>query len=337
MNRVKPVYHILFWIFIFFFALELLAYDYDMPTAILLSLFELTIHAIIFYFNLHILIPKVLIPKGKAFYIATLLIFHITLFIPYFYSGLGYLLIDENELRIFYAFTINYILFILISYLYWYFNLYQQEKQYGLKLENEKLQAELQFLKSQVSPHFLFNSLNNIYSLSVVKHDNAPIMIEKLSDIMRYVIYEGRNQEVLLEREVELINNYIDLQLLKKLKAENNLAISVRGLNSSQKITPLILINILENCFKHGDIAYNKNGFLKVKIHIENNTLNFSAINSYQKSNKKAGIGLANIKEQLKHYYPERHFLEITDEDGIFKVDLEIELNSDMDLEMNKN
>ena len=332
MKKVKPIYHLFFWIFVFFYALELLAYDYEIETAVFLSLCEITIHMAVFYFNLHILISKVLVPKGKIFYILSLFLFHIILFIIYLFSGLGYYLVDENGLRIFYAFSINYILFILVSFLYWYFNLYQQEKQYGLRLENEKLQAELQFLKSQVSPHFLFNSLNNIYSLSVTKHDNAPIMIEKLSDIMRYVIYEGKNKEVFLKREVELINNYIDLQLLKKLKAENNLAISVQGLNSSQKINPLILINIVENCFKHGDIAYNKDGFLKVKINIENNILNFSTINSYKKSGKKEGIGLINIKEQLKHYYPENHSLEIINSNGVFEVNLKVELKSETGL-----
>ncbi len=326
MKKVKSIYHILFWIIVFFFAFDLLEYEYDLLPAIGLSFVEVAIHAIIFYFNLHVLISKVLVPKGNRLYIIGLFVFLIVIFIPYFFSGLGYYLIEENELRIVLAFTLNYTLYILISFLFWYLTLYQREKQYGLTLQNEKLQAELLFLKSQVSPHFLFNSLNNIYSLSVVKHDNAPVMIEKLSDILRYVIYEGNNQEVLLEREVELINNYIDLQLLKKLKAEKNITISVNGLNSSQKITPLILINILENCFKHGDIAYNKDGFLKVEIQIENNLLKFSTTNSFKESNKKVGIGLTNIKQQLQHYYHNVHVLNIENADGIFKVDLQIEL-----------
>ncbi len=326
MKKIRPIYHFIFWIFVFFFAFDLLEYGYDLLTAIGLSFVEVAIHAFIFYVNLHVLIPKILVTKGNKFYIIGLLIFLIVIFVPYFFSELGYYLIDEDELRIIFAFILNYILYILISFLYWYLTLYQKEKQHGLTLQNEKLQAELLFLKSQVSPHFLFNSLNNIYSLSVIKHDNAPVMIEKLSDILRYVIYEGNKQEVLLEREVELINNYTELQLLKKLKAEKNITISVKGLNSSQKITPLILINILENCFKHSDIAYNKDGFLKVKIHIENNLLRFSTSNSYKESNKKNGIGLENIKQQLMHYYPKKHLLNIEKSNGIFKVELEIEL-----------
>lgn len=328
MQKIKTVYHILFWIFVFFFSFDLLESEYGLWAAIGLSLIESGVHALIFYINLYILIPMILVPKGRKSYIAGLFIFLIVLFLPYFYSELGYYLIAENELRILFSFTLNYILFILISFLYWYLTLFLQEKQNRLTLQNEKLQAELLFLKSQVSPHFLFNSLNNIYSLSVTKHDHAPIMIEKLSDILRYIIYEGNKQEVLLEREVELINNYTDLQLLKKLKAEENISISINGLNSSQKISPLILINILENCFKHSDVAYNKDGFLRVKIEAANNLLKFSTVNSFKESNKKSGIGLENIRQQLQHYYPHEHQLDIVNSAGVFKVDLQIQLTS---------
>ncbi len=328
MQKIKPIYHILFWIFVFFLAFDLLEYGYDLLPAIGLSFVEVAIHVFIFYVNLHVLIPRILVPKGSKLYIIGLFVFLVAILVPYFFSGLGYYLIGENEIRIILSFLLNYILYILISLLYWYLTLYQHEKHYRLALQNEKLQAELLLLKSQVSPHFLFNSLNNIYSLSIIKHDNAPVMIEKLSDILRYVIYEGKKQEVLLEREVELLSNYIDLQLLKKLKADKNITISVSGIQSSQKIAPLILINIVENCFKHSDIAYNKDGFLKVKIHIENNLLKFTTTNSFIKSNKKTGIGLENIKQQLHHYYPKMHQLHIFNSNGIFKTELQIELNS---------
>ncbi len=326
MQKVKTGYHILFWIFVFFFAFDLLGYAYDLLSAIGLSFVEVAIHAMIFYFNLYVLVPRILVSKGSKMYIISLFVFLLVIFIPYFYSGLGYYLMVEDEWGIIIGFVLNFILFTLISFLYWYLTLYLHEKQYRLALQNEKLQAELLFLKSQVSPHFLFNSLNNIYSLSVIKHDNAPVMIEKLSDILRYVIYEGKKQEVSLEREVELITNYIDLQLLKKLKAEKNVTILVNGVNSSQKIAPLILINIVENCFKHSDLVYNKDGFLKVRIHVENNVLKFSTSNSFKQSSKKPGIGLENIKQQLEHCYQKRHRLDIFDLNGVFKVELQIEL-----------
>lgn len=327
MRKIKPVYHILFWIFVFFLSFDLLESAYELPMAIGLSFIEVGIHVFIFYTNLYVLIPMVLEPKGTKWYIFALLSFHVLIFLPYFFSELGYYLIEAGLLRIIFSYSLNYVLFVLMSFLYWYLTLYQKEKQNRLSLQNEKLKAELLFLKSQVSPHFLFNSLNNIYSLSVNKHDNAPVMIEKLSDILRYIIYEGNKQDVMLEREMELISNFIDLQLLKKLKAEKNISISIEGLHSSQRIAPLILINIIENCFKHSDLAYNEDGFLVVKVSIENNHLNFSTANSFKESIKKSGIGLENIKLQLQHYYPNKHQVDISNSDSVFKVEWKIDLS----------
>ena len=225
------------------------------------------------------------------------------------------------------AYLLNYLLFNLISFLYWYFALYKQEKRKSLLLQNEKLKAELLFLKSEVSPHFLFNSLNNIYSLSITKHDNAPLMIAKLSDILRYIIYEGKNKVIPLKREVELLKNYIDLQLLKKPKAEKNIHFAFNGVQSYHKMAPLILINIVENCFKHSNIAYVEIAFLEIALKVKDDKLHFYAANSFIANSKKSGVGLDNIKLQLKHHYPDKHIFEIYNNGGIFKVKLQLNLN----------
>lgn len=326
MLKVKPIYHILFWVFIFFFVLDYLETEYEIAEAISYTLIECTIYAFIFYINLHILIPKLLEKKGKSVYGIGLLALLIFISIPFYYSELGYYLISESDLRNFFSFSLNYILFIVISYLYWYFTLFQQEHKQRLSLQNEKLQAELLMLKSQVSPHFLFNSLNNIYSLSLAKHDNAPLMIEKLSDILRYIIYEGKNEFVPLEREVVLLNNYVDLQLMKKLKAAKNISITTKGVLASHKLAPLILINSIENCFKHSDVVYNINGHLSIDVSVNENVLKFKTINSHQTKENKNGIGLGNIKQQLQHYYPKNHQLNIENNNGIFKLILTINL-----------
>ncbi len=325
MHKISPLYQLLFWVFVFFFVYDVVVYEYELLPAIIFSFIEVLVYAIIFYLNLFVLIPKILKKNGVGYYWIGLLLFLIILISICLLFEFQYHFAD-NSLRFIFSASLNYTLFIVISFLYWYFTLYQQEKNNRLSLQNEKLQAELMLLKSQVSPHFLFNSLNNIYSLSVIKHDNAPIMIEKLSDILRYIIYEGKNRKVHLEREVELINNYIDLQLLKKLKAEKNIKVVINGVSSSHKIAPLILINMVENCFKHSDIAYNKNGFLDIHLSIENERLHFSTTNSYMKSSKKSGIGLKNIEQQLKHYYPDTHNLTSESNEDIFKVELEINL-----------
>jgi len=326
MIKVKPIYHVFFWAFIFFFVLDYLETEYEIREAILYTLIECTIYAFIFYINLHILIPEFLKKKRKSTYGIALFSFLVLISIPFYYSGLGYYLISESDTRNFFSFSLNYILFIVISYLYWYFTLFQQEYKNRLTLQNEKLTTELQLLKSQVSPHFLFNSLNNIYSLSLVKHDNAPLMIEKLSDILRYIIYEGKNEFVPLEREITLLNNYVELQLMKKIKAEKNILVSVNEVSSTHKIAPLILINCIENCFKHSDIVYNSNGHLLIDVSVNGNVLKFKTTNSHQKRSKESGVGLENIKQQLQHYYPNNHQLSIHDNNGIFKLTLTINL-----------
>jgi len=326
MLKVKPIYHVSFWVFIFFFVLDYLETEYEIAEAISYTLIECAIYAFIFYINLHTLIPKLLKKKGKATYGLGLLAFLIFISIPFYYSDLGYYLISESDVRNFFSFSLNYILFVVISYLYWYFTLFQQEHKQRLALHNEKLQAELLMLKSQVSPHFLFNSLNNIYSLSIAKHDNAPLMIEKLSDILRYIIYEGKNEFVPLEREVVLLNNYVDLQLMKKLKAAKNISITTKGILTNYKLAPLILINIIENCFKHSDVVYNSNAHLSIELNIENDILTFVSANSHQQINNQKGVGLQNIEQQLQHYYPSNHQLSIENNNGIFKVTLTIKL-----------
>jgi len=326
MLKVKPIYHVFFWVFIFLFVLDYLETEYEIAEAISFTLIECTIYTFIFYTNLHVLIPKLLEQKGKSVYGLGLLVLLLLISVPFYYSELGYYLISESNVRNFFSFSLNYILFVVISYLYWYFTLFQQEHKQRLALQNEKLQAELLILKSQVSPHFLFNSLNNIYSLSLAKHDNAPLMIEKLSDILRYIIYEGKKDFVPLEREVILLNNYVNLQLMKKLKAEKNISISTKGVSASHKLAPLILINSIENCFKHSDVTYNDNAHLSINLTVDNNALTFKTTNSYQTKGYQKGIGLQNIKQQLQHYYPNNHQLNIENNNGIFKLTLTINL-----------
>jgi len=322
------IFQFLLWVFVFGLTFDSLILDYELEMAFLLSLAECIINAIISYVNLLILIPRVLNKRGIVLYILSILAFFVLLFVPYYFSELGFYLLSEEEIRIIISFALNFTIFILVSFLFWKVNQYEREKKRNLELSNQKLKTELQLLKSQVSPHFLFNTLNNIYSLSVIKHDNAPLMIEKLSDLLRYIIYEGEQALVPLEREVELLENYTELQQLKRPKGGKNITFNAVGVESGHQITPLILINMLENCFKHGDMAYNKQAVLNIELKVENNRLHFKTVNSFNPSNKKEGIGLSNVQQQLDHYYPDRHQFEIDASADIFTVDLHIDLSS---------
>ncbi len=315
-------YHILFWLFIFGMVLDAMLVDYELEEAILFSLLECSINAFIAYANLFFFIPKIFEKKGRFLYVICIIVFFLLLLIPYYLLNLEYYLLGPI------SFAINAISFIFASFLFWRVNQYESEKKRSLELSNQKLKAELLLLKSQVSPHFLFNTLNNIYSLSIAKHEHAPIMIEKLSEILRYLIYEGKKEFVRLEKEANLIEEYVALQLLKQMKGAAQIKLTIEGIKTHHNIAPLILVNLVENCFKHSDINYNSNGFLRIRLTVKDDVLYFKTENSFQKKQKDTGIGLENIRSQLKYNYPETHQFNIHQELTTFEVSLTLNLSS---------
>lgn len=200
-----------------------------------------------------------------------------------------------------------------------------QEREKGM-LENEKLIAELSFLKSQINPHFLFNSLNNIYSLSYHKSDKAPEAILKLSGIMRYMLQESDDDKVQLKDEIAYLENYISLQ---QLRFKEPLAIDYKVNTESLelRIMPLLLISFLENAFKHG-VVTNKDHPVRILIEVENNRLHFKVSNFKNKSNKDqtSGIGLENLKRRLELGYPNQYTLMIDDKELFYSSELFIYL-----------
>ncbi len=197
---------------------------------------------------------------------------------------------------------------------------YKNEKQ-RQEMEKEKLASELSFLKSQVNPHFLFNTLNGIYSLANRKSDKTPGAIVKLSDMMRYMLYESGRDVVSLDKEIDYLNNYIDLQKLR-MSEDTNVSFKVEGDTAGKKIMPMLLIPFFENAFKHGvDI--------NAELIVSDNELRLKVINRISKSQKKdegSGIGLTNIKKQLEHLYPNSHSLKIDEKEGYFSVELSLKI-----------
>jgi two-component system LytT family sensor kinase len=178
-------------------------------------------------------------------------------------------------------------------------------------LETEKKDMELQFLKSQLNPHFLFNSLNNIYSLAYQKSDKTADAILKLSDIMRYMIYESNDSWVSLSKEIEYVQSYIELQ---KLRFKDGAAVemTLSGEIDDQQIIPLILIAFVENAFKHG-VANDHSDPIRINIIANKKILHFSITNKKSNANKDevGGVGLNNVERRLQLLYPERYKLNI--------------------------
>ncbi|TWR30679.1 histidine kinase [Mucilaginibacter pallidiroseus] len=193
-------------------------------------------------------------------------------------------------------------------------------------LENQRLTAELSFLKSQINPHFLFNSLNSIYSLAYQKSDTTPEAVLKLSEIMRYMLYECNDNKVDLEKELQYLHNYIDLQ---KIRFGNKAFIDfeVTGEVTNQQIVPLLLIAFIENAFKHG-IANDAMAPIKLRINIDAGKLYFFIQNKKNTHNRDAsgGIGLSNVKRRLDLLYPRKYNMEIRDEADTYTSQLSLVL-----------
>jgi two-component system LytT family sensor kinase len=204
---------------------------------------------------------------------------------------------------------------------FWYAN-----KQAQQVLLHEKLQAELKFLKTQIHPHFLFNTLNNLYALTLKKSDLAPAMVLKLSELINYMLYECREDQVLLEHEIKFIYNYVDIEQLRygdKLDVD----ISVHGNVNGRKIAPLLLLPFVENCFKHGASLELDQSWVKIDIEVLPDRTLFKVENNKVTTNGRLsndGIGINNVKRRLDLLYPGNHELKIISGEETFLVILSI-------------
>lgn len=196
------------------------------------------------------------------------------------------------------------------------------------EIENQQLRTELMLLKSQINPHFLFNAFNNLYALAIQNSKETPAIIEKLSQIMRYTLYESSKSEVALEKEIALIENMIALERLHlgnegTIVFEKDISSKVEAI----KIAPMILVTFLENAFKHGA----KGAKTDIKIHLtfQNNELIYWVKNSKDQQpslTEKSGIGLKNVMRQLELYYHQKHTLDIQEDELNYAIELKIKM-----------
>ena len=247
----------------------------------------------------------------------------------------GYLLMPEDYLshsghQHFIWIALHISMFITISSLLHFTKQWVQHKDISLnikELEKEKLETELDSLKAQINPHFLFNTLNNIYSLSLVKSEEAPDVILRLADLMRYIIYDCKDETVSLKEEVEFVKNYVNLEKLR-LQEHIDINFSTDIENENKKIAPLLFIPLIENAFKHSNrdsskalinIYIEENDSQGVKLLIENTK--DRDINP--RDNKYGGLGISNVKKRLELIYPGKHSLIIKDKEDFFIASME--------------
>lgn len=192
-------------------------------------------------------------------------------------------------------------------------------------LKSEKLETELSFLKSQINPHFFFNTLNNLYALTLENSVAAPEVILKLSDLMRYTIYDGKESGVFLEQEVIFIENYLDLQKIR-LHKKTEITFQKNIGNPKLKIPPLLFVIFLENAFKHGVETLRDNAIVDLQLSEKEQVVKFYILNNYdhEERQQSKGLGLENVKRRLKLLFGENYKLEIVDQENTYRVYLTI-------------
>jgi len=265
-------------------------------------------------------IVYLLVPSFVLKYWKIIVLFYIPLLIYFIYIRLfsgdleAYLKIKED-----FPFVIFFVP-IPILFSLWFYEQWKWLK----NLKAEKSQAELALLRTQINPHFFFNTLNNLYALTVKNSKQAPEVILKLSDMMRYTIYEGEKENVAIKDEIEYLKNYIELH---KIRYKKTVEFQFNNtVDETLTIAPLLFIILLENAFKHGVESLTEDAYIYIDISNDDNFINFVIENNFDPTeiSKTAGIGLTNLKRRLSLIYPQNHELIIKQQENIYKATLKI-------------
>lgn len=287
---------------------------------------------ITFYFNRFFLIPKFLFAKKGWVYFVVLLLMICTVFlligIVFFFFGFTPDALDKTEpilekiIPVIIVNSVSLWLLAIVTSVVWTF--YNRLK----KTENERLSAQIASLKSQINPHFLFNTLNNIYATAIDTSPKTADMVDKLSEMMRYTMRDTRQDFVPLEDEINYISNYIELQRLRldrSVKLEYHPSDNIPAL----QIAPMLLIPFVENAFKHG-VNSEQKSYIKIDIGMNKNELQLSVVNNkvdiQQSASESSGLGIENTRHRLNLIYPSKHLLVINDTEKQFNVSLYINL-----------
>lgn len=285
----------------------------------------------LFYVNAYVVFPALFNRQKYSKYALTLFLVFIILF---FINQTSFrLLIPKRSFKLagfvfFYLFPCLFILAISTAFTMFRDRLISERR--AKEKENENLKTELAFLRSQVSPHFMFNVLNNMVALARKKSDALEPSLIKLSSLLRYMLYETDEERVLLERETEYLQSYIDLQVQrfgKKVKVN----VQMNEFDRSYFIEPMLLIPFVENAFKHGT-GFIENAEINIEMKAKNNMLQFSVSNQYNPleqeiKDKTSGIGLQNVKRRLNLLYSHSHALLICNKDNRYAVSLQLNLH----------
>jgi len=339
-SLAKPHQHVLFWLVYFTLNVARWGYYYnDYWYSLQSNLVEFPIYIALVYFNLYFLLRR-FIPGNLYVYIGLLFLSILgasVLKILLIYTLVTTEIYKEASIKQEGLFNLNYLVAVFIGELYvvgltmavkltidW----VQSEKK-SKELEQRNMQTELSMLRAKMQPHFFFNTLNNLYALTLDKSDQAPETVLKLSELMSYVVYEGKKSKVSLMQELEHLQNYLNLE---RLRYDNRLDVTfdISGDLGGHQIPPLILVTFLENAFKHGSSDKRGNISIKIQLQVANNKLHYEVENDYRASSKPMngesphGIGIENTRRRLDLVYGDNYNLDINKNNGKFLAQLSI-------------
>ena len=322
-----------FWIFLFFMHFQMGNFFQPWNYAIISATFNTETIILMFYLTVLYLFPKYYDQGKKYFIVSSVMIIVL---------GTGFTLIDMDLLPEYkniehdkppiqfhfarYIMMMAFTFFVgtSISLIERTTKMRETEK----VLTEDKLQTELKLLKAQINPHFIFNALNNIYSLTYMKSPNAPESVLKLSEMLRYVFYDCSKDKVSLSAELNYIENFNAFQQMKS-EYEQNIELKMETGLGHIEIAPMLFIPFLENAYKYSRIEENEDAYVKIRIANEDGKVHLSMKNSISqnvKSTHGSGIGIKNVKHRLNIIYPGKHRLKIDEQSDYFNVDLFLEI-----------
>ncbi len=325
--------HFLFWLIIAGINIGFTFFFMPLKMVILSTLFVLFFQATVFYINSQLLFPRYfsLSNNTRFFVVSTALIVFVTLCQTLAeYQHFSRLFMPQHPFNIqqvimIYMRSFFWLLFIdIVSTLFKMQGRIRKQAEQTQQIIAEKLNTELKLLKAQINPHFIFNALNNIYSLTYMKSPKAPASVLKLSQMLRYVIEECAHEKVTLKSEIEYIESYIAFQQMKS-PMEQNIQFDYSQAEQEILIAPMLFIPFIENSFKYSKIEEYADAFIKIKLTTRQDELCFTMTNSIPAAGRHipgAGTGIENVKKRLEIIFPLKHVLDIREEANKFNVNL---------------
>jgi len=281
---------------------------------------------ILFYINSAVLFPKIYKKQPIKYFLSLIATILVLLWGRYFVRTI-FVGNDINKSLFYVNAFIQYLYVFGISASYCFFSDYQRQQEIQRENENERLKSELSFLRSQISPHFMFNLMNSLVSLNRKKSNLVEPVLLKMADLLRYMLYEKDDKRISLENEIKYLSNYIDLQKVR-FGEYVNIDFVVKSTDSSKSIEPMLLIPFVENAFKHG-IGMIEDPFIKVELETTDDELRFKVSNKFSADKKEtkdgaSGIGLNNVKRRLELLYPNQYVLNVCESENIYITDLKL-------------